>query len=220
MQMFESYFAIIPDPVLYDTDLIDGCVRLYGIIQKHCGKEGFCWATNAYLAELSGRSQSCVSKWVSILVTKGYLELVLIKDDKKVITERRLFINNRPAKKEKTEKVGFGLSGDKKINKDSLSDVIDEFTKSIMLKDVLNKFLLHYKEITKIYPSSIQFRSMLETLMKLSNKSTDIAIGLVELSIRKGWRNFYLETNNSNIDNMSNQNKQDNSNRSVTSEEY
>lgn len=68
-----GYFAVIPAAVRYDKDLQPGAKLLYGEITALATAQGFCWATNAYFAELYEVSIRTIQRWIEALVNKGYL---------------------------------------------------------------------------------------------------------------------------------------------------
>lgn len=52
----------------------------------------FCYATNAHFAELFGVHKQTVSRWINNLVRQGYLRVVLIRDEKGMITQRQIYL--------------------------------------------------------------------------------------------------------------------------------
>ena len=88
-----NYYSIIPANVRYDSELSDKAKLLYGEITALTNKEGYCWASNNYFAELYGVKVLCIKRNIKDLVDKGYLKSVLIYDGKSV-KERRLYLNN------------------------------------------------------------------------------------------------------------------------------
>ena len=88
-----NYYAIIPANVRYDSELSDKAKLLYGEITALTNKEGYCWASNNYFAELYGVKVLCIKRNIKDLVDKGYLKSVLIYDGK-LVKERRLYLNN------------------------------------------------------------------------------------------------------------------------------
>jgi len=67
-----AYYAIIPADVRY-SDISPNAKLLYGEITALCNQEGFCWATNAYFAELYQVANKTISRWVGELKTKGFI---------------------------------------------------------------------------------------------------------------------------------------------------
>lgn len=77
-----NYYAIIPANVRYDKEITPNAKLLYGEITALCNKEGYCWASNNYFAELYGVTAQAISKWINILAKKGYFTLEYILDGK------------------------------------------------------------------------------------------------------------------------------------------
>lgn len=77
----KSYFAIIPANVRYDDDLSANAKLLYGEITALCNEKGYCWASNDYFSQLYGKSRITVSRWISSLIQKGYINSEISKED-------------------------------------------------------------------------------------------------------------------------------------------
>lgn len=75
-----AYYAIIPASVRYDTALPPNAKLLYGEITALCNKEGFCWASNKYFAELYGVASGTISEWIRKLRDTGHINYV-VKDN-------------------------------------------------------------------------------------------------------------------------------------------
>ena len=69
----KAYYAIIPASVRYSKEVPDGAKLLYGEITALCNERGHCWATNAYFAELYGKSSDTISRWISALARAGFI---------------------------------------------------------------------------------------------------------------------------------------------------
>jgi len=94
MEINRSYFAIIPANVRYDNSLTPNAKLLYGEITALCNEKGFCWANNAYFAELYGVSNKSISKWINQLINYGYIASEMIyKENSKEIENRILRIS-------------------------------------------------------------------------------------------------------------------------------
>lgn len=77
----KSYFAIIPANVRYDDELSANAKLLYGEITALCNEKGYCWASNDYFSQLYGKSRITVSRWISELIQKGYINSEISKED-------------------------------------------------------------------------------------------------------------------------------------------
>lgn len=88
-----NYYAIIPGEVRYDPELKDKAKLLYGEITALSNKEGYCFASNTYFAELYGVSNQTIINMINNLVDKGYLERTIIyKEGTKEVEKRYLKI--------------------------------------------------------------------------------------------------------------------------------
>ena len=88
-----NYYAIIPGKVRYDNDLKDKAKLLYGEITALSNKEGYCYASNNYFAELYEVSIQTIINMINNLVDKGYLERTIIyKEGTKEVEKRYLKI--------------------------------------------------------------------------------------------------------------------------------
>jgi hypothetical protein len=93
MEEKPNYFAIIPATVRYDNTLRDKAKLLYGEITSLSNKDGYCYASNKYFADLYDVSTTTISTLISELVDKGYIENEIIyKEGTKEILNRYLKI--------------------------------------------------------------------------------------------------------------------------------
>jgi hypothetical protein len=77
-------YIIIPDPVLIDERLNIHAKILYGHVFRLTQSKGFCWATNAALAELMARDERSVQRWLKELLSCGYITQVLAGWQRKI----------------------------------------------------------------------------------------------------------------------------------------
>ena len=89
MKESPSYFAIIPAHIRYDHDLCPNAKLLYGELTALTQKEGYCWASNKYFAELYGVDERTITRWLTALSDKGYIEI----DSKKIGMRWGLLLN-------------------------------------------------------------------------------------------------------------------------------
>ena len=84
-----SYYAILPAEVRYDDNLKDKSKLLYGEITSLTQKDGICYASNRYFANLYGVSLTTISLLIKELIENGYIESEIIyKDNTKEIQNR------------------------------------------------------------------------------------------------------------------------------------
>ena len=94
-----NYYSVIPANVRYDKKLKDKAKLLYGEITALSNKDGYCWATNGYFANLYEVSNTTISTLIRNLVEQGYLESQIIyKEGSKEIEKRLLKIVHTPIK--------------------------------------------------------------------------------------------------------------------------
>lgn len=87
-----NYYAIIPANVRY-SQIPPNAKLLYGEITALCNKEGYCWATNGYFAELYGVKEYSITRWIADLVKA---EFITMEVDKAGGNLRRIWIKNTP----------------------------------------------------------------------------------------------------------------------------
>ena len=83
-----AYFAMIPSIVMYDERLTYLERLLYGTITLLTKKDGYCYASNGYIAKLYKCNELTISRHISQLNKYGYINVV-IEDNYK----RRIYVN-------------------------------------------------------------------------------------------------------------------------------
>ena len=68
-----AYWAVIPASVRYDKNIPSGAKLLFGEISSLCNKKGYCWAGNAYFAELYNASERTIINWINSLKESGHI---------------------------------------------------------------------------------------------------------------------------------------------------
>jgi hypothetical protein len=70
-----SAFAVIQAPILYSKQLNDAEKIIYGHISNLCNEYGYCYATNQYLSELTGKSLAAVKRAIKKLTDLNFIEI-------------------------------------------------------------------------------------------------------------------------------------------------
>lgn len=84
-----NYYAIIPAVVRYDDELTDKAKLLYGEITCLSNKEGFCFATNNYFANLYHCTGRAIQIAISKLQERGYIRIVIENN-----FQRKIFLSD------------------------------------------------------------------------------------------------------------------------------
>ena len=86
-----NYFAVLPANVRYDKRLKSSEKLLYGEITALSNREGYCFASNKYFADLYDVSIQSVSNWINHLAIMGYVEIEFVyKENTKEIAYRKI----------------------------------------------------------------------------------------------------------------------------------
>ena len=89
-----GYYSVIPATVLYNKELKANEKLLYAIITSLACKEGYCFASNKYLAEKLDVKPKTVSIWISDLRDKDFITVELIRNENNQIIQRKIYIND------------------------------------------------------------------------------------------------------------------------------
>ena len=89
-----NYYSVIPAKIRYDGELKANEKLLYGEISALSNKYGYCNAGNSYFADLYKVHKKTISDWVNHLKNRGYIEVELVYEDKKIL-ERRIYIETK-----------------------------------------------------------------------------------------------------------------------------
>lgn len=91
-----GYYAVIPSTVLFNEELKSNEKLLYAVITALANKEGYCYASNNYLADLFNSKAHTISNWISHFNKLNFVYVDLIRNNKNEIIQRRIYINDIP----------------------------------------------------------------------------------------------------------------------------
>ena len=154
-----NYYAIIPATVRYNQNLKSSEKLLYGEITALTNTKGYCYASNRYFASLYNVTLHTVSQWVSHLEKLGYITIEMIRDNKKVIRERRIYINDVPYIQKNTYpyvlKSTYPI--DEKVQENNINIIIDDLFNLIInnSNEVSNEFYSILIRLEFLYPAEI-----------------------------------------------------------------
>lgn len=143
-----GYYAIIPSTILFNEKIKANEKLLYAVITVLSNKEGYCFASNKYLARLFNAQPHTISKWVSHLRELGFIYLDIIKNDKGEIIQRRIYPNDTPYTINRTYPYSIdrteGMS-----QKGQYNNIIDNNINNNKIDRLFNYILNEEKEIPK-----------------------------------------------------------------------
>ena len=91
-----GYYSVIPATVLYNKELKANEKLLYAIITSLACKEGYCFASNKYLAEKLDVNPKTISSWISDLKNKNFIVVELIRNENNQIIQRKIYVDDVP----------------------------------------------------------------------------------------------------------------------------
>lgn len=203
-----SFYAIIPANIRYDKALTPNAKLLYGEITALCNEKGYCWATNAYFAELYQVSTKSISLWIKSLVDKGYLHSrIKYKPGTKEVETRIISIATPPEEILPTpmednfqppgrklpdppeEKVKENTTvNNTKNNKESANEIILPF-KGEGFKKTWDEWL-EYRKKRKL-PKYAKPEHFFKQLQTLSQNEESAAVGILEQSMANNWQGVF-----------------------------
>lgn len=209
-----NFYGILPADIRYNKNLKPMEKILYTEITALSNKEGYCYATNSYFANLYEVHKNTVSSWINNLEKQGYIKTVLIyKKGRKEIEERRIYINTKNALPI-NENIDTYQQKDcdpinKKIDTPINKKVEDNNTSINNTRLILNNSIKESKKekIGKLEEAIEDFEKMRKSIKKplterakkilllklneLSNNDEELAIKILEQSILNSWQSIY-----------------------------
>jgi len=99
MEILQNGFCMIPNVVLYDNELSDKQKLLYWVISSLCAEKWYCWASNDYISELLWVNKWTISKNISELEKKWYINITLDNNCKRYIELNSIVENHNACEK-------------------------------------------------------------------------------------------------------------------------
>ena len=198
-----NYYAIIPATVRYNNNLKPAEKLLYGEITALTNTKGYCYAKNRYFANLYDVTLHTVSQWISHLEKMGYIKIEMIRNSKKEIEERRIYINDVPYIQKNTysyvSKSTYPI--DEKVKDNNINNNIDDLFYLIInnsfkiptnFYSIINRLELNYTEdiLQIMQPDKIQMlKDIIYVLYDLYNSQFNSLLSQVS---RESLLNLYL----------------------------
>ncbi len=147
-----SYYGISPASVRYNNNLTPHARLLYTELTALTNKEGYCWATNKYFAELYNVTPETVSVWISSLALEGHIRTELFstktgrgrKIHLKEITKRLLKENHKRHLKENPSHINNTRDNNTSANKLSKDNIETEVSNNTIFGSTSSKKIISY----------------------------------------------------------------------------
>lgn len=100
-----NYNSNLPAPVRYDVNINDKCKLLYAEISASINHLGYCDLDNTYFSALFGLSERSISKYISDLTSRRYIEIEIVQNNKRriIIPTQAISFIQAPTLKEDLE---------------------------------------------------------------------------------------------------------------------
>lgn len=176
-----SYYSILTADVRYDKKLKPNEKLLFSEITALSDKRGYCNASNNYFAQLYDVTTVTASNWVNHLKDRGYIDVEMIYDGKR-IKERRIFVNSNPIQENfntPKEKVEDPIKNNLKGGiKEKFKENITRFNNTSKNKQLEEDF----EKLWKLYPRKEGKKKVFEAYKRAIKNGTtnkEIQTGIV-----------------------------------------
>ena len=92
-EKYVSAFGVIPNAILYDKRLKNGEKILYTMISSLSNKNGYCFASNAYLSEAVGVTKNTIKIYLKKLEDLNYINRSYKNGEEDDNVERKIYLN-------------------------------------------------------------------------------------------------------------------------------
>ena len=122
MEILQNGFCMIPNVVLYDSELSDKQKLLYWVISSLCAEKWYCRASNDYISELLGVNKWTISKNISILAEKWYINITFDSNYKRYIELNSVVENHNACEKSQGGLWKITMGGSQKSQDININD--------------------------------------------------------------------------------------------------
>jgi DNA-binding transcriptional regulator GbsR (MarR family) len=191
-----NYYAIIPADVRY-AKITPNAKLLYAEITALCSKEGYCWASNKYFAELYGVSSRTVSGWVKELTDLNFISYKIENENL-----RKIFLTlgkNLPTPRKKSSR-GVGknlLHNNTSINiknnniKKKKSFNAENYLENLDLDLKVKESLKDWLETRKAKKTPTTQKAIDLAINKLKPFDISTQVKMIENSVLNGWTGIF-----------------------------
>lgn len=205
-----NFFAIIPANIRYDKTISASEKLFYAEISALAQKDGRCWASRRYFADLYGVDERTISRWTTRLTERGYIEVRVLRNEKNAIVRRNILIKvfHTPSDKNVSrggqkcpypsdKNVADNNTSNNKVSKkeatarpvENFNMIIEKSTDSKELRESLIEFVKFRKLIKK--PMTNKALDLIVSKLNKIGKDDRERVAIVNQSIERGWAGVF-----------------------------
>jgi len=204
-----NYFAVIPADVRYDKTLSASEKLFYAEIVALTHKDGRCWASRRYFADLYGVDERTISRWTTKLAERGYIEVRVIRNAQKAILRRNIALKvfHTPSDKNVPtygQKCPYpsdknvaenNTSNNNKVSKvnarpvENFDSIIESATESSELREALIEFV-KFRKLIKKPMTNKALELIISKLNKIATTDRE-RVEILNQSIERGWTGVF-----------------------------
>jgi DNA-binding transcriptional regulator YhcF (GntR family) len=204
-----NYFAVIPADVRYDKTLSASEKLFYAEIVALTHKDGRCWASRRYFADLYGVDERTISRWTTKLAERGYIEVRVIRNAQKAILRRNIALKvfHTPSDKNVPtygQKCPYpsdknvaenNTSNNNKVSKvnarpvENFDSIIESATESSELREALIEFV-KFRKLIKKPMTNKALELIISKLNKIATTDRE-RVEIINQSIERGWAGVF-----------------------------
>lgn len=204
-----NYYAVIPADVRYDKTLSASEKLFYAEIVALTHKDGRCWASRRYFADLYGVDERTISRWTTKLAERGYIEVRVIRNAQKAILRRNIALKvfHTPSDKNVPtygQKCPYpsdknvaenNTSNNNKVSKvntrpvENFDSIIESATESSELREALIEFV-KFRKLIKKPMTNKALELIIGKLNKIATTDRE-RVEILNQSIERGWAGVF-----------------------------
>ena len=208
-------FLTIPMAIIEDERLNNAQMILYGFLWSLVQKEGYCWATNKYLADKLRLTPSTVARHLGTLEECGHIRREVYRDENNRVITRKIYLetifssekpaeNDDETKEKDAQNEGEGVPADlqggprKNRKENNITEYLNEYINNKSMPPRVREALLQFCEMRmemakrdKRKPFTISaFKLILKRLDELAQNDEE-KIAILNNSVMNNWQGVF-----------------------------
>lgn len=186
----------MPNEILFNSNLKDKEKLLYCFISSLCAKEGYCWATNGYIAdqlniktEKTSLTKQTISTYINNLKKLGYVNIEYEYKGKQIINRKVLLNSLIPIKEKLNTPIKEKLTDNKEnITNNNTTIRKEYFINNPKINSSFIEFIEHRKQL-KAPMTDLAITKMVNKISAwLEKYKIEEVTYFIDNSITNGWK--------------------------------